>query len=158
MYQEPRTEGGLCCSGNTTNAVRTEATVPDEAEFGCNRVLQNIRAQQHCPHGECYSVVAMLGAATAISHSTGSFVNSAFCKRCISKLEAEIVAITIAHGMTGEIQKNGVAKLISAIQARLAKVLNKNATRREPDLNGKGTRHKACTITAKGKPTTRCRE
>src|SRR5260370_5405447 len=116
MYQEPRTEGGLCCSGNTTTAVSTEATVPDEAEFGCNRVLQNIRAQQHCPHGECYSVVAMLGAATAISHSTGSFVNSAFCKRCISKLETEIVAITIAHGMTGEIQKNGVAKLISAIQ------------------------------------------
>jgi hypothetical protein len=59
MHQEPRTEGGLCCSGNTTNAVSTEATVPDEAEFGCNRVLQNIRAQQHYPHGECYSVVAM---------------------------------------------------------------------------------------------------
>jgi hypothetical protein len=66
-----------------------------------------------------------------------SFVNSAFCKRCISKLETEIVAITVVHGMTGEIQKNGVAKLISAIQARLAKVPNKNATRRAPYLNGK---------------------
>src|SRR6266849_3880957 len=86
---------------------------------------------------------------------TGSFVNSAFCKRCITKLETETVAITIAHGMTGEIQRSGVAKLISAIQARLAKAPNKNATRREPDLNGKGYRHNPCTITAKGKATTK---
>jgi hypothetical protein len=57
--------------------------------------------------------------------------------------------------MTGEIQKNGVAKLISAIQARLAKVPNRNATRREPDLNGRRYRHKACTITANGKATTK---
>src|SRR4029077_2640475 len=84
---------------------------------------------------------------------TRSFVNSAFCKRCTSKLETEIVAITMAHGMTGEIQKNGAAKLISAIQARLAKVPNKNATRRTPYLNGKGYRHKACTINANGKAT-----
>src|ERR1700732_4183178 len=109
MHQEPRTEGGLCCSGHTTNAVSTDATVPHAEEFGCDRVLQNIRAQQHCPHGECYPVVVMLGAATAISHSTRSFVNSAFCKRRISKLETEIVAITMVHGMIGEIQKNGVA-------------------------------------------------
>jgi hypothetical protein len=51
MYQEPRTKAALC-RGNATNAVSTEATVPDRAEFGCNRVLRNIRAQQDCPHGE----------------------------------------------------------------------------------------------------------
>src|SRR6266853_2740696 len=81
--------------------------------------------------------------------------DSAFCKRCITKLETETVAITIAHGMTGEIQRSGVAKLTSAIQARLAKAPYKNATRREPDLNGKGYRHNPCTITAKGKATTK---
>ena len=47
-----------------------------------------------------------------------------------------MVATTRTQGMIGEIQKDGVAKLNSAIQPRLAKVPNKNASRRGPVLKG----------------------
>src|SRR5208337_1507822 len=116
---------------------------------------RNGRSTQPAQNGEFYPVVTRGRALAAISHRTRSFVNSAFCKRCSSQLEMEIVAIAIAQGMTGEIQNNGAAKLTSAIHARLAKAPNKNATRRAPHLNGNGYRHRACTISANGKATTK---
>jgi hypothetical protein len=67
----------------------------------------------------------------------------------------ETVLIAIAHGITGDIQKNEGAKLSSAIHARLAKVPNKNARRRELLVNGKPYQHTACTISANGRATTR---
>src|ERR1039457_3069932 len=106
-------------------------------------------------NGDLYPLVTRAWLSTRLSPCTVALVNSAFCKRTISQVETEIVATTIAHGMTGEIQKTGVAKLSSAIQARLAKVPNKNATRRGPYLNGKGYKHRACTMSAKGKATTK---
>jgi hypothetical protein len=45
-----------------------------------------------------------LASAFLASAASGLPTDSAFCKRCISKLETEIVAITIVHGMTGEIR------------------------------------------------------
>ncbi len=106
-----------------------------------------------------YLTVSMGWVSSVISQAICSFENSAFCKRRVSQLETEIVAITIAHGISGEIQKIGMAKLTRAIQARLAKAPNKNAARREVewevDWKDNGYKHKACTMSAKGKATTR---